>query len=210
MNFNDEAKFFCDYTVFDATGKVLGQAKDVAIPAFEYIKSINFSCTNADKALLLDDYTITLTGSAADFELYDAKTGMIVTDLSAPRDRDTAYRFSWLNATAETRSATIVASIYESGTLKEERVMKEVTMKPGYDGVETGIVELAQGQTVIVSLKDPNATPENPTTAPTTPAEKTPAKGMNPMVYVVIGAVILGALLIAAALWFTKPKKTNA
>ena len=88
-----------------------------------------------------------------------------------------------------------MAAIYENNALKEERVIKEVTMLPGCDGVETGIVEITDGQAVVVYLKTIE------------PQVDTPAKGTNPMVYLLIGSVVAGALLIAVVLVATKPKK---
>ena len=203
MNFNDPQKFLCHYMVFDATGKILGEVRDVAIPTFEYIKSINFSCTNVDKAVLLDNFIITVTGAVADFELYDAKTGIIVTDLAAARDADTAYRLSWLNATTETRTATIVAAIYEGNTLKEERIIKKVEMRPGYDGVETGIVKIEEGQTVTVYLKA-QETSDQP------PAVEVPVKKTNNLpLILLIGAVVISTAGIVVALAVTKPTKKS-
>ena len=76
--------------------------------------------------------------------------------------------------------------------MKEERIIKQVELRPGYDGVETGIVEIAEGQMVAVYLQM------------TEPSAK---GGINPMIYLVLGAVFAGALLIAVTLVATKPKK---
>lgn len=191
MDFNDSGKFTCDYFLYDTAWNELAKLQNADIPVFEYITAINFSCINTDKPVLLDDYTITVTGAVADFELFDAKTGILVTDTTHARDTATAYRLSWLNATGTARTATVIAAIYEGAVLKEERVIKEVTMNPGYDGVATGIVDVAEGQFVAVYLKTADAAPSK---------TDNPAKGMNPMVYLVIGAAIIGVGLVAAAL----------
>ena len=214
MNFNDAAAFSCDYYVFGATdGQLVGFATGIPTPAFNAITSIGFITELADKAIYLDNYRISVTGKAADFELYDAKTGIPVKDMSVQRDASTAYRLSWLNATAKTETGKIVAFIYEGGALKETKVVKEVQMNPGCDGVETGIVELAEGQTVLVTLEttfnDAPETPDDPN--PTTPSETTGTQksdkgGLDTSVIVLIIVAVLAVVGVVLALVLTKKK----
>ena len=67
-----------DYLVYDASGKLLAQAQDVPIPTMELpLKKIGLSVTNVTgKAVLLDNLKLYANGLAADFELYDAYTGI--------------------------------------------------------------------------------------------------------------------------------------
>jgi len=192
MNFNDAENFTAKYVIYDAEGKEIKSTKEVAVPVFTTITSINFITKQADKGILLDDYKITLTGKAADFELYDAKTGMPVKDLENARTASTAYRLSWLNATQTAQTATIVAAIYESGALKEERIVKNVQMNPGCDGVETGIVDIAEGQSVRVYLK----TGDEPV-----------KRSSNIGLIAIIAAAVVAVLAVVIALVATKPKK---
>ena len=113
MDFNNAEAFSCDYTVCDASGNVLKSVKDVAVPVFTAITTINFSTKDtADKPVLLDNYKLTVTGTATDFELYDAELGTLVKDdvKDTPRDRSTAYRLSWMNATGTEQTATVMAA----------------------------------------------------------------------------------------------------
>ena len=192
MNFNDAENFTAKYVIYDAEGKEIKSTKEVAVPVFTTITSINFITKQADKGILLDDYKITLTGKAADFELYDAKTGIPVMDLENARTASTAYRLSWLNATQTAQTATIVAAIYESGALKEERIVKNVQMNPGCDGVETGIVDIAEGQSVRVYLK----TGDEPV-----------KRSSNIGLIAIIAAAVVAVLAVVIALVATKPKK---
>ena len=202
MNFNDPEKFTASYYVYDATGAELASAKDVAAPVFTAITSINFVTKAADKAILLDNYKITLTGKAADFELYDAKTGTLVKDMETARAASTAYRLSWLNATQTAETATVVAAIYEGQTLKEEKVIKEVAMNPGCDGVETGIVDVAEGQSVKVYLKTTDSGKKDNT------GSKGEGKdGIDIGLIVIIAAAVVAVLAVVIALMATKPKK---
>ena len=193
MNFHDENAFTADYFVYDASGKELSKAENVAVPVFTSITTINFSTNKTDKAVYLDNYKISLTGTATDFEIYDAATGMPVEDgiRNAPRSSATGYRLSWLNATNTQKTVSVMAAYYENDILKGEKVIKEVDMLPGCDGVETGIVDAPDGQTVKVYLQ--------------ASAEKTG----NLWLYIVIGAAVL--LLGGAAIFalLKKKKKLN-
>ncbi|MBQ8880728.1 MAG: PT domain-containing protein [Oscillospiraceae bacterium] len=210
MNFNDSKNYTSTYTVLDAQGKEIQSVQAVAVPTFAGISAISFAVKGADKAVLLDDYKLYPNGLTADFELYDGATGMNVVGDSknASRAGSTAYRLSWLNGTDAETKASVMAAIYENGTLKEKKVVKEVQMKPGSDGVETGVVDVAEGQHLLVYLQtayekeveiptadpyvapteppapgttDPTAAPTQPTAAPTDPtaAPTQPTQGSD-------------------------------
>jgi len=94
-------------------------------------------------------------------------------------------------------------------------------MQPGSDGIVTGIVELAEGQSVKVYLESsiekpgvtttPGGSTEQPTD-PSTPAETTPAGntkkddegGVNIALIAVIAAVVVVGVAIVLALTLTK------
>ncbi len=156
VDFNDAEAFYCNYNIYNTDGTNVASSKKIAISVFGSISTINFATKNiGDKAVHLDDYKIILVGTTTDFEIYDAPTGIPVDKeaMDTLRDRDTAYRLSWLNATSKEETATVMAAFYQGEALVEEKVLKEIKMAPGYDGVETGVVELADGQTVKVYLK---------------------------------------------------------
>jgi len=189
MDFNNGEAFVSSYYVYDATGKELKSCPDVSVPTYATITTIEFNTKDTgDKPVYLDNYKLAVTGTAADFELYDATHGVLVKDDARDTPRgSTAYRLSWMNASAKEETATVMAAYYEGQTLKEEKVIQEVKMAPGYDNVETGVVEVAEGQTVKVYLKTSFAlpipaaptTPTEPTTAPTV-AETTSATEAAP------------------------------
>jgi len=219
MNFNDEKAFYSTYTVYDASGAELKKVEDVAVPTFNYISKIGFAVAT-DKAVLVDNFKLSVIGTALDFSVYDAKTGQDA-ELGATRDRSTAYRLSWMNATTKAESATLKADIYEGGALKETKTIKSIDMQPGSDGIVTGIVELAEGQSVKVYLESsiekpgvtttPGGSTEQPTD-PSTPAETTPAGntkkddegGVNIALIAVIAAVVVVGVAIVLALTLTK------
>ena len=155
MDFGDPDNFTYDIYLLDSKGKEITNAKGVAASSFTTITSISFSTKKANKAVSLDNYKLYPSGLATDFELYDAGSGRNIRgeELEQARTKDTAYRLSWLNGTNTTKTATVVAAIYEGGSLKSEKAVKTLTMKPGYDGVETGVVEVKAGQSVLVYLK---------------------------------------------------------
>lgn len=167
--------YLCDYTVTDASGKVLKTAEKVSIPAFSgKVTSIGITCENVNKRVLLDDYTLRVTSAAADLYLYDTALGTKVED-GAKRTASTTYRLSWANASGKSETATVKAEIIQSGKTTV-KTLKTVTMKPGCDGVEYGTVDVKSGQNVKIyletSIKDETA--ELPATEPTeAPTEAT-------------------------------------
>lgn len=229
MNFNT---FTCDYIVTDSTGKEVASAKSVTIPSFTgTVSAIGITCSKVAGKLLLDDYTLRVTGIAADFGVYDFATGLKVSAATA-RAASTAYRLSWANATQTAETASLVAAFYEGDTLKEEKVLKELTLSPGCDGVETGVVEVAQGRSVKVYVKtnlkvnveQPITTeatqPSAPsdTTAPTTGGSDataaptgetsavTGAKVSSSGLIAVVAAVAVAVIAVVTVLIVTKKK----
>ena len=166
--------FLSDFTLLDASGKVLGQAKAVpmkltALP----VTKISLSCTDVTGQILLDDYKLYPTGVATDFEVYNANSGILLADTAAKSTTDVAYRLSWLNGSGKTESREVVATFYDgSGKQVSRKSIQKVEMKPGNDGVETGIVQVPQGQSVVLSLQ--TATDEPQPTTPTTPTPTQP------------------------------------
>ena len=59
-----------------------------------------------------DNLKLYANGVGADFELYNAKTGIEYTDLETAKDSNTAYRLSWMNATGYEKVYSIVAEYY--------------------------------------------------------------------------------------------------
>jgi len=208
MNFNDPEAYYASYYVFSADGQVVASIANVPVPTFTEITNIFFTTEKADKAVLLDNYRLSLCGRAADFELYDAATGITVTDTETPRAANTAYRLSWLNATSASQTAKVIAAIYEGGTLKEEKVINQVQMDPGCDGVVTGIVEVAAGQSVKISLDVPEIPGvDNGTGDPTVPTQGTAPEEKsegNSMILVLIAVVAVAVAAVVLVLLLTK------
>ena len=169
--------------------------------------------------MLLDNYTLRATGVAADFEVYDAATGLKLAQ-NAQNAAATAYRLSWTNIDAADKQAKVIAAYYEGDTLKEEKVIKEVKLTRGGDGVEYGVLDVPAGQSVKISMQadlsgsaapdapnTPNATnPANPTQ--TQPAGQTGDQGgISPLMIVLIVVVVLAVAGVVLVLVLTKKKK---
>ena len=221
VDFSDAEALKCHYTVFDAQGNVLGRVKDV--PMVELALPITIVCIGVSKVagdpVLFDNYKLYLTKVAADFELYDANTGLVVTELDKARDADTAYRVSWVNATRTEKTYSVVAAYYEGDKLVSEKVVQEIKMAPGTDGVDTAIVENEEGKSLLVYLRndspadsDEDETPITPGGNDNKPIQKpgaaTEPEGLNLLTVIV---VILAALsvegLVLLILATSKPKK---
>ena len=205
VDFNKADAFTSDYTIYDAAGKVLGQVKDVPMPALELpIQKLGLGVTKvAGDAVLLDNLKLYANGVGADFELYDAHTGMEIAaeDLDKVRDKDTAYRFSWMNATATEKVYSVVAAYYNGSTLVEEKVLKEIKMAPGTDGVATDIVKLENGQSVKIYLRnDSKADPEAPNAE--NPSNTKPKSQNNTLMLIItiVGVIAFLALVVVAVL----------
>ena len=155
MDFSKSDYASYDFYLLDSKGKEVTKAENVTASSFTAITSINFSTKNANKTVTVDNYKLYPSGLAADFELYDAAVGsnLIGEEAEEARSRSTAYRLSWLNGTDSASTMTVVAAYYEGGNLKSEKAVKSIVMKPGHDGVVTGVVEVKAGQSVHVYLK---------------------------------------------------------
>ncbi len=156
LDFSNANAFTSDYYVYSASGALLGSATDIAMTAISLpVTAIGMTGTNMGTASVqLDNYKLYITGFEGDFELYDAEGGVIVANATVARDADTAYRYSWVNASDKVKNATIVATYYDANNNQlSQEVVKTLRMVPGNDGVETGIVELGdKGATVLVTL----------------------------------------------------------
>ena len=146
-------------------------------------------------AVLLDNLKLYANGVGADFEVYDFETGIEQNDLEAVRDRDTAYRFSWMNGTAYEKVYSVVAAYYNGDKLVEEKVIKEIKMAPGTDAVDTGIVKLEEGQSVRLYLRnDSKAEPEG---GDNTGSDKPGKTGSSEDTVLLIAIIAVGVVLIA-------------
>jgi len=214
MDFYTEGAFTTDYLVYNAAGEqVLAQmdvpvAADVKIP----VVNIGLTCTNiAGEAVLFDDYKLYASGVAADFELYDAKTGMKVTDMETAREADTAYRLSWMNATSSEKAYSIVAAYYEGDKLVEEKVLKEIKMAPNTDGVETAVVAVESGKAVRIYARNDSKTEDSNTG--TDGGDIMPGNdgGSNMLTIIIIAVVaVLAIAAVVVVLLVMKKKKAAA
>lgn len=204
MDFSKADAFTADYYVYAADGKLLGSAKDVSMNTFELpVVGIGMSCSGiSGDAVLLDNYKLYPTGVAADFELYGAEHGMPVADLDQPQTQDTAYRLSWMNATEQTKTYSVVAAYYNGDKLASEVVVKQITMAPNTEGIETGVVSLGEnGESVRVYLRDDS---------PKTGADDGNGSGVDITVIILIAVaaiVVVGAALTLVLLPKKKVKK---
>ena len=203
MDFNDADAFTCDYYVYDASGALLGSAKDVALAAIEIsVQGVEMSCTGVSgEAVLLDNFKLYPTKVGYDFELYDENTGIQVTNLDTPRAANTAYRFSWLNATNKEKTYSVMAAYYEGDKLVEEKVFKEVKLAANFEGLDYGVVEVPEGQTVKVYLRNDNPADDDDTTGVTKKDS-----GVDPILFVLIGVVAVVVIAVVVALLLTGKK----
>lgn len=153
LHFSDEG-FTSDYHVLNAEGKAIAGVKGVTVADIQLpVLSITVGCKKLAGKLLLDDYSLNAYGTHADFELYGAKFGMPVEDITKAQNEATAYRLSWQNNTTNAQTtAKVVAEFYEGNNKVSEEILQEMTWAPGCDGVVTGIVEVKDGQSVKLTL----------------------------------------------------------
>ena len=202
MNFSDPDYFTYSVYLLNAKGKEIARVENVPCPTFRSITSILFLTNNADKAVLFDDYALYASGLTTDFEVYNAVTGRnVAADESTAGSA--AYRLSWLNGTDAEKKLEVVAAIYEGDTLKEEKTIKTLSMKPGCDAIETGVVEAAEGQSVKVYLKGDVQSFENDTT----PGEPVVASGDANLLLIIaiVAAVIVAAVVVLVIVKKKKP-----
>lgn len=225
MDFTNGSNFTCDYIVFDENGKEISQVKDIGVREQTLpVVSIEFACKNVAGQVLLDDYRIYLEGVTTDFEIYDARTGTLLTAVAEERTADTAYRLAWVNATKQPQKANIYAG---------SQLVKTIDLPAGDSGVATGVIQVEEGQSVTVRMEveevptedgdDITGTDEttdtdettgtenttNPTEGDVTPepAVKNGLSGGEIAMVIVIAIVVAGG--IVAGMLFAKKKKRN-
>ena len=210
MDFNNAEAITCDYAVYDASGKLLGQAKDVSVVALTLpIERVGLSVSKiTGDAVELDNLKMYSNGVGADLELYNAKTGIKYTDLETAKDQNTAYRFSWMNATATEKVYSIVAEYYNGTTKVSEKVIEEIKMAPGTDAVATGIVTLEDGQSVRIYARNDSQpeTEENTGNNKTDKTDKEINEETLLLIAVIAGVVVLAVLVVVVVLMFGKKK----
>ncbi|MBQ3491568.1 MAG: hypothetical protein IJA74_03345 [Oscillospiraceae bacterium] len=152
FDFRDSDNILCNYYIYDASGKLLDKAENVVIPSLTLpVQKIGISTENfASGVLHVDDYKLYATGVTTDLEIYNADTGMLVADATAAQSTNTAYRLSWMNASDATKIYNVVAT-YSDGT---KQTLASIEMLPGSDAVNTGVVKLADGKSVTITLEE--------------------------------------------------------
>ena len=156
VNFNNNT---CTYLVF-ANGQQVAKAENIKMTRVTLpIERIGFFTNNlGGQKIYLDDYKLYPMGFTADFEVYNAATGIKRTDISKPTNTDVAYRLSWLNNTGTAKKATVVAQYFKNGVQDSAVTVGEFIMAPGDDGVETAIVKNKDGMTVKLVLQTTDTT----------------------------------------------------
>ncbi len=190
--------FTSSYYVYNAKGKLVGKAEDIPILKMALpISGIGITCNNVlGSPVLLDDYKLYPVGLTAQFEVYNAQTGILWENQTEAHPGESAYRLSWLNGSNTAEIATVMAAYYDKdGNLVADEPVKIVEMRPGWDGVVTGIVEnRVEDLTVRLYLQ----------TGPIQ-AEQTD-RGESPVMYWAIFA-IMGLLIVATVILLIKRRK---
>jgi len=221
MNMTDAANFTCDYYIYDGTGNPVGKAKKVAVEEFVLpIYSIGMSCKNITGALLLDDYRLYASRVTTDFYLYNADTGMSVTEIDKAQAGNVAYRLSWLNATGTEKSYTVMAAYYDGENKVSEEVVKDITLPANYDGIITGVVENKQeGKNLLIYLKDNNPAEEDGPEFPAPVPETTPAptgeqdntdSGNSQLIIIIAAAAAVVVIAVVVIVIVASKKKKKA
>lgn len=156
VNFNNNT---CTYVVL-TNGTEVAKVANVAMKSVtKPVATISFKTTSiGSQKIYLDGYKLYPLGFTADFEVYNADTGIKLADASAARDGDVAYRLSWLNNSGIDKKATVVAQYYKNGVLNSSENVAEIVMAAGNDGVATAIVENKEGMTVKLVLQTTDTT----------------------------------------------------
>ncbi len=150
MNFKNADALTCNYYVYDASGKLLDKAENVAVVNLSLpVQNISLSTENFSGTVYFDDYKLYAAGVTTDLEIYNADTGIMVADATAKQNTNTAYRLSWMNASDATKYYNVVAT-YDDGT---KEILKSVEMLPGSDAVDTGIVKV-NDKSVAISIEE--------------------------------------------------------
>ena len=198
VDFRKEGAYTSTYRIY--AGKTLvGEVKDIPMAKISLpVNSISISCNNViGDPILLDDYKLYPVGLTAQFEVYNADTGILLPDQTAAREGNVAYRLSWLNGSDNGEMATVMAAYYDAdGNLTGEEPVKILEMLPGWDGVVTGIVESGEeGQSVRLYLK----------TGPIETDQTDDPKDID--LTLIIGIILGAAVVITAAAVFLILKK---
>ncbi len=196
VNFRMTDGFVSSYYAYDAEGKQVFAVEKVPMLTFELpVTTIGITCKGVTgDPILLDDYKLYPVGMTAQFEVYDASSGLMLADQNGTQSGDGAYRLSWLNGTDKGEIANVMAAYYDAdGKLISKKIIKTVVMLPGADGIETGIVENPiEGQTLKIYMEKPAVSdiPDN--------------GGM-------LTRIVTGLVLVAVALafYFWQKKKTQ-
>ena len=217
MNFTAADAITSDYYVYDAAGNVVGKAKNIAVSKQDLpIYGVNLSVKNVTGgAVLLDDYKLYQDSVATDFYLYDQKTGMEIKEIDKAYNGNVVYRLSWMNATKTEKSYTVMAAFYNGDTLVTEKAVQELKMTPGTEDVLIGTVEVTEGQTVKVYLKDNNPPEQDDDEfAPGGDGTKDPAGDglqLDPMIIIIAAAaVVMIAVVVVVIVVVSKKKKKVA
>ena len=172
LDFRSAGNYTSDYAIYDASGKLLGEANGVATLIDSLpISEITMSVSGVNNPVLLDDYKLYPTGISTVLGLYKAEDGRIVKDPEGKTSVDTAYRVSWLNANNE----DAVAYVYDAIT---GDVIQEIPLKAGSDGVVTGIYKVEDGKTAQISVRQGDMPQEEDPS----PDENVPPENENPTV----------------------------
>ena len=215
LDFNTKDAYTSSYYVYDASGKVLGEAKNIPMAKVNIpIPKIGIGVAGVTgEAVLFDNFRLFTVGVATDFEVYDAKTGIKQTDLEAIRNQSTAYRLSWQNASGYEKVYSVVAAFYNGEKLVEEKVVKEIKMAPGTDAIDFGIVDVADGQSVKLYVRnDSQPEPEENGKPDANKPGATDSKNDDTilLVGIIAAAVILVAAVAVAVVMMTKKPAKKA
>lgn len=198
MNFAVENAYTSSYYIYDADGKLLGKAENIPTAEMEIpVYSVNMSAKKiSGEALLIDDYRLYPTKVITNVYLYDATTGMKVEEPEKAYNGDVGYRLSWLNATAEEKTYSVIAAYYDGETLVSEKVLQEVKLGAQADGELSGVAELGEnGESMLVYVKE----------------KETSAKAAGSSLWIILvaaaAAVIVAAAIVAVII--IKKKKNH-
>ena len=213
VNFTDAEAFTGEYYVYDADGKEIASAKDVSLTVIDLpVYDIYMSCEDLEEQILLDNYKLYPVGLTTDFELYNVSGGVLYPDQESAKAEDTGYRLSWLNNSGEYADAVVMKAVYEGETLVSEEALTTVTMAPGDDGVVTGIVEVAEGQSVKLYLKTGESDGSNhPSNKPSNKpgASNNGNLSIGELIPIIIIAVVIMAAAVVLAIVLGGGKKSK-
>ncbi|MBR4017079.1 MAG: hypothetical protein IKK11_04625, partial [Oscillospiraceae bacterium] len=155
VDFRTAGKFTSSYSIYNASGTLLGSVSNVAMTSVSIpVSSITFSNSSNSSNVYIDNFKMYPTGVTTDLMLYDALTGFELSASESVRAKDTGYRLSWINTTNE----NLVAKIYNNGTL-----LQTVKMGAGMDGAVSGLVETngSYADIYVVTEVDQGAAPNS-------------------------------------------------